>query len=550
MKRIVKILLVAIFLVTLAGAVGMFDQAKADYAVAFFNNLKHTKGKYHGQPFDLLPWESKIVRDVYGTVKADGLRQYKYIYIELPKKNGKSELGAGAAAYSLYADGEMGGEVYSCAGDRSQAGIIFDVAKEMVMQSPALLKRSRITGSETGSTKAIVDLKTKSLYKVLSSEAFSKHGYNISCCIFDELHAQPNRKLWDVMTQYTGVGREQPLWWVLTTAGDDPDRESIGWEVHEYALAVLSGEIIDPTWYVAIFNYEGDDIYNEENWYKANPSLGHNLKIEDMREDAVRAKYNKANERAFRWLRLNQWPTTKLSPWLPLDLWDQTIGKWTLEEQTGKICYIGMDLSSSTDLTALCALFPPQGKQLDWRAIWKAFIPKDNMRGRIASDHVDYEKWEKDGWIVPTDGNVIDVATVEGQILDWAKLYKVKEICIDRAFAAMLVQSLEAKDFIIVDIPQTFVTLTGPMNEIQTLLSTGKMSHEANMTARWCFGNTSIAKNGNEQIKYVKEHRGKSVVRTKRIDTTAAWVIAMARAMLFKLPVDISSVILGKDWGM
>ena len=190
----------------------MYDQEKADWAVEFYSSLKHTKGKYHGKPFTLLPWEEKIVRDVYGTVKEDGTRQYKYIYIEIPKKNGKSEFGAAAANYSLYADGEMGGEVYSCAGNREQAGIVFDVAKEMVMQSPALLKRSRITGSDTGSTKAIYDLKSNSKYKVLSAEAFSKHGYNISCCVFDELHAQPNRKLWDVMTSFSGVGREQPLW--------------------------------------------------------------------------------------------------------------------------------------------------------------------------------------------------------------------------------------------------------------------------------------------------------------------------------------------------
>jgi len=528
----------------------MYDQEKAAWAVEFFSSLKHTKGKYYGKPFILLPWEEKIVRDVYGTVKEDGTRQYKTIYVEIPKKNGKSELGAAAAVYSLYGDNEMGGEVYSCAGNREQAGIVFDVAKEMVMQSPALLKRSRITGSDTGSTKAIYDLKTKSKYRVLSAEAYSKHGYNLSGCVFDELHAQPNRKLWDVMTNFSGVGREQPLWWVLTTAGDDPDRESIGWEVHEYAMKILAGEIEDPTWYVVIFSYDGDDIYNEENWIQANPGLGHNLKIEDMREDSARAKYNLANERNFRWLRLNQWPTTKLSPWLPLDLWDKTVGKWTLDEQNGKICFVGLDLSSTTDLTALCALFPPQGTQLDWRAIWKAFIPKDNMKERIEKDHVDYDKFENKGWIISTDGNVVDYWAVKAQIMNWVNSFKVQEICMDRSFAAMLIQELEKADLQCIDVPQTFAVLTSPMNTIDTLMNKGKFSHENNLTARWCFGNTSIAKNGNEQIKYVKEHRGKSVVRTKRIDLTAAMVIAMARAQFFTFPVDINIQILDDEWGM
>lgn len=528
-----------------------FSEAHANHAVAFFENLKHTKGKFKGQPFILFDWEKKIVRDVYGTLKDDGTRLYKFAYIEIPKKNGKSELGAGAALYALYADGEMSGEVYSCAGNRKQAAIIFDVARDMVEQAPALLKRSRITGSVTGSAKAIIDLKTKSKYEVLSAEAYSKHGYSVSFCDFDELHAQPNRKLWDVMTAFSGSGREQPLWWVLTTAGDDPDRESIGWEVHEKAMKVLADPSADPTWYVVVYSYDGDDIYNEENWAKANPGLGFNLKIEDFREDALRAKESPANEKLFRWLRLNQWLTTKLSSWIPLEVWDQTNGDWSLEDQLGKECFIGFDLSTTTDLTAICAVFPPQGIQLDWRVIWKAFIPEENMRERIALDHVDYDKWETGEWIIPTDGNVIDYTIVKDKILEWNRLYKVVEVSADTSFATMLVQELEKEAGLkTIDIPQYFANLTDPMNTIETLMKSGKLTHEKNLCARWCFGNTSIAKNGNGQIKYVKEHKGGSVVRIKRIDTTAAWVIAMARARYYKGIVDLSAEILSPEWGM
>jgi len=313
-------------------------------------------------------------------------------------------------------------------------------------------------------------------------------------------------------------------------------------------MKILSGEVVDPTWYVTIFSYEGDDIYNEENWKLANPGLGHNLKIEDMREDAVRAKYNLANERNFRWLRLNQWPTTKLSPWLQLDLWDQTIGTWTIDDLKGKICFLGMDLSSTTDLTALCALFPPQGTQIDWRAIWKGFIPAENMKERTTKDHVDYDKFERAGSIIPIPGNVVDYTVLLTTIMEWVGTFRIQEICLDRSFAAMLVQELEKKDLVCVDVPQTFAVLTNPMNTIETLMKTpGKFTHENNLAARWCFGNTSIAKNGNEQIKYVKEHRGKSVVRTKRIDLTAALVIAMARAQYFAFPVDLSEAI-KKEW--
>ena len=548
MKRLIQTLLLAIVLGGFIGGV-MFSEAHANYAVSFFENLKHTKGRFYGEPFLLFDWEKKIIRDVYGTLKKDGTRQYKYVYVEIPKKNGKSELGAGAALYALYADGEMSGEVYSCAGNRKQAAIIFDVAKDMVEQAPALLKRSRVTGSVTGSAKAIVDLKTKSKYEVLSSEAFSKHGYSVSCCVFDELHAQPNRKLWDVMTHYAGDAREQPLWWILTTAGDDPDRESIGWEVHEYAMKVDSGEIVDPTWYVVRYGYDGDDIYNETNWYIANPGLGHNLKIEDFREAAVKAKNNPADEIQFRWLKLNQWLTTKLTSWLPIDLWDQTIGQWKVDDQSGKLCYIGMDLSTTTDLSALCAVFPPQGTQLDWRVIWKAFIPEENMKDRIAKDHVPYDQWVDKGWVIATEGNVIDYTMIKAEILNWKKEFKVQELPADRSFATMLIQELEKEGIICSDIPQHYKELTDPMNLIETLLKSGKMTHEDNRCARWCFGNTSISKNGNAQIKYVKEHRGKSVVRTKRIDTTAAWVIAMARAKNYQPVVDLSESVKKGSFG-
>lgn len=550
MKKAFGFLLCVYLIPMIFGGV-VFSKPHADRAVRFFENLKHTKGKFHGQPFILLPWEKRIVRDVYGTLNEDGTRQYKYIYTEEPKKNGKSEIGAGAALYHLYADGEWSGEVYGCAGERKQAGIIFDVAAEMVLQVPALVKRSKITGTAAGGTKVIKDLISKSKYEVLSAEAFSKHGYNPSCVIFDELHVQPNRSLWDVMTSQSGDAREQPIWWIFTTAGDDPDRVSICWEIHEKALKILSGEIIDPTWYVTIFNYEGDDIYNEKNWYKANPSLGTTISLKAVREAAQKAKNDPADERLFRWLRLNQWITTKLTTWLPLKLFEDTVGKdWKWEDLAGRDCYIGKDLSSTTDLTALCAVFPPQGEQLDWRVIWDVFIPEENMRERIKTDKVPYDEWLKQGWITATPGNVVDYTVVLERIATWKSLYNIIEDASDRSMAAMLTQEEEKLGITCVDIPQTFASLTGPINLVETLLKKGEMTHEDNPAAKWCFGNTSIAKNGNAQVKFVKESRGKSVVRTKRIDTSVALVCAMARAQFYGGTVDISSKILSKDWGM
>lgn len=525
MKRTVTILLTPVCLVIIA----MLNDKRADHGQNFIEHLMHTKGQFFGKPFILLDWEKTIVRDVYGTLKPDGTRQYKYVYIEIPKKQGKSEIAAAAALYHTFADGEMSGEIYSCAADRSQASLVFDVALSMVEQAPTLMKRAKITES----AKKIEDRKTGSIYKVESAEAYTKHGLNLSACIFDELHAQPNRDLWDVMTFGAGDARRQPIWWIITTAGDDPDRVSVGWEQHDYAMKILSGDIVDPTWYVVIYNYEGDDIYNEDNWAKANPSLGTTITLDTVREAAEKAKVKPADERLFRWLRLNQWITTKLTTWLPIDLFDSTVGAWTRADQLGKECYLGLDLSTTTDLSALAVVFPPQGDQADWRVFWHCWIPEEGMKERVNKDHVPYDQWAKGGWLTPTPGSVIDYTKIRETILEINKFHKVVELDCDRHFATMLLQELEQEKITCVDIPQTFSGLTGPMNQTEVLLKEHKLTHEASPVARWCFGNTSIAQNGQGFIKYVKEHKGKSVIRTKRIDPIAAWVTGMARAVTF-----------------
>ena len=568
MKRFASLLMIVILLAGCLGEAALFSEARADRAVRFFEQLKHTKGNFHGQPFILLHWEKQIIRDVYGTLKPDGTRQYKFVYVEIPKKNGKTELAAGAALYHLFADGERTGEIYGCAADREQASLVFDVAVDMIDQSPALAKRAKVVAS----MKKIIDRRSGSIYKAESAEAYTKHGLNLSACIFDELHAQPNRQLWDVMTFGAGDARRQPIWWIITTAGDDPDRVSIGWEQHEYAKKILTGEYIDPTWYVVIYGYDPEEneppdaIYNEALWHQVNPSLGTTIQIDAIREAAQKAKVKPAEERLFRWLRLNQWITTKLTTWQPISLFDETVGAWSRADLAGRDCYLGLDLSTTTDLSAICGVFPPQGMQLDWRVIWDAFIPADNMAERISKDHIPYDKWVDGVHLTATAGNTIDYTVILERIRLWKTLYNVKELDADRAFATMLLQVLEKDGLVCVDVPQTFVSLTDPMNQVEILLKgqppdpdlkaltgnlfTGHMTHEANKVARWCFGNTSIAKNGQGFIKFVKEHKGKSVDRTKRIDTTAAWINAMARARFYSAPVDLSAAIKDPEWGM
>ena len=231
-----------------------------------------------------------------------------------------SELGAALALNMLVNDDEWKAEVYSCASDRQQAGIVFDVAADMVRQSPALSRRITLIPS----TKRMVYQPTGSIYQVLSSEVATKHGLNVSACIFDELHTQPTRALYDVMTQGSGDARKQPLWVFLTTAGTD--RNSICWEMHQKALDIIEGRKHDPRFYPVVFGLPDDaDWTDEKNWYKANPSLDYTIAIDKVRDAFHKAQETPADENMFRQLRLNQWVKQSIR-WMPMDKWDECGG--------------------------------------------------------------------------------------------------------------------------------------------------------------------------------------------------------------------------------
>lgn len=499
-----------------------FDTEKALYTIQFIELLKHTKGKFHGQPFKLLDWQHSIIWDVYGTLDNRALRQYQYVYLEVPKKNGKTELAAAAGVYHTFADGEVKGEVYGCASDRGQASLAFDVAVDMIDQSPFLKNRCKYTASQ----KKLMDKVSGTTYQVLSAEAFTKHGLNASAVIFDELHAQPNRELWDVMTFGAGDARAQPIWWVITTAGDDPDRNSIGWEIHEKAAQILSGEKVDPRWYVRIYGLpEDQDPWDEANWFKVNPSLGHTIDIEKVRQAALAARNSLSEERLFRWLRLNQWIATKRVGWQPLTLWDQTLGAWDLSELVGKKCYPGVDLSSTTDLTAVCLLFPPQEGLPDWRAIFEAWIPEDNMKERVHRDGVPYDRWVNQKHLHATPGNIIDYDFVEARLIALSKQYKFQLYGTDPWNSRMLTQRLQREGIEGVEIAQNMANMSPAMKEIERLMKTGLMTHEYNPVARWCWGNVNVAVDGNGNIKPMKNKS------TDRIDLVVALINAMSVAI-------------------
>ena len=497
----------------------MFDEAKADYAVQFINCLKHTKGRWIGQPFELLPWQDRIIRDVFGTVKENGYRQYNTAYVEIPKKNGKSELAAGVALYMTCGDGEWGAEVYGCASDRQQASIVFDVAVDMVDQCPALKKRIK----PVMSVKRLVYQPTNSFYQVLSAEAYTKHGLNVHAVIFDELHSQPNRELFDVMTKGSGDARTQPLFFLITTAGTD--RHSVCIEQHQKTEDVLLGRKIDPTFYPVIYGVPDDADWSlEEVWHQANPSLGYTIDIEKVRNAYLSAKDNPAEENIFRQLRLNQW-VKQSTRWMQMEKWDACAFPVDERELLDRECYGGLDLSSSIDITAFVLVFPPRDDLEKYVILPYFWIPEENMVQRVRRDHVPYDVWEKQGMLMTTEGNVIHYGFIESYIDSLGKKFHIKEIAFDRWGAVQMVQNLEELGFTVVPFGQGFKDMSPPSKELMKLTLEQKLAHGGHPVLRWMMDNIFVRTDPAGNIKPDKEKS------TEKIDGAVAAVMALDRAI-------------------
>lgn len=499
----------------------MFDERKARRVTGFIECLKHTKGEFHGRPFELLPWQRKIIEEVFGTVRDEDptMRQYNTAYIEIPKKQGKSELGAAIALNMLCNDDEWKAEVYSCASDRQQAGIVFDVAVDMVKQSPALSKRIKIVPS----TKRMVYQPTGSIYQVLSSEVATKHGLNVSACIFDELHTQPTRALYDVMTQGSGDARKQPLWFFLTTAGTD--RNSICWEVHQKALDILEGRKFDPRFYPVIFGLPDDaDWTLEENWYKANPSLGYTIAIDKVRDAYHKALETPADENQFRQLRLNQWVKQSIR-WMPMDKWDECGTMVDPNQLEGRACYAGLDLSSTSDLTAFVLVFPPLDESEPYAVLPFFWVPEETLSLRVRRDHVPYDQWTRPGYIQTTEGNVVHYGYIEQFICQLGERYNIREIAHDRWNATMMVQTLEDDGFTMIPFGQGFKDMSPPTKELMRLVLEHKIAHGGHPVLRWNMDNAFVRTDPAGNLKLDKEKS------TEKIDGAIALIMGLDRAM-------------------
>ncbi len=496
-----------------------YDKDAADYAVMFIESLCHTKGTWAGKPFELIDWQEQIIRDLFGVLKPNGYRQFNTAYIEIPKKQGKSELAAAVALLLLCGDGEERAEVYGCAADRNQAKIVFDVAVDMVRFCPALSKRVKILESQ----KKITYLPTNSSYQVLSADVANKHGFNTHGVIFDELHTQPNRKLFDVMLQGSGDARMQPLYFLITTAGNDTN--SICYEVHQKAIDIAEGRKVDPTFYSVIYGAAEDEDWTDPKvWKKANPSLGITVGIDKVKAACESAQQNPGEENAFRQLRLNQWVKQSVR-WMPMDKWDACAFLVSEDDMEGRICYGGLDLSSTTDITAFVLVFPPLDEEDKYYVLPYFWIPEETLDLRVRRDHVPYDLWERQGTLMTTEGNVVHYGYIEKFIERLGEKFNIREIAFDRWGAVQMVQNLEGMGFTVVPFGQGFKDMSPPTKELMKLVLEEKIAHGGHPVLRWMMDNIFIRTDPAGNIKADKEKS------TEKIDGAIATIMGLDRAI-------------------
>jgi len=476
------------------------------------NQLTHTKGPFAGQTFHLRRWQEKILRQLFAVDRLTHRRRIRTCLLMLPRKNGKSELAAALAIDGLLFDGEIGAEVYSAAADKDQAALVFNVAAQMIRNDAELLAACEIIDSQ----KRIVHRKTGSFYRAISAEAYSKHGFNCSRLIYDELASAPSRELWDVLTTSTGA-RAQPQVIAISTAGYD--RHSILWEVYSHAKRVLADPSIDPSFLPVIFEAPPEaDWTSEAVWRACNPALGDFRSLEELRIACARAKEIPAQENTFRRLYLNQW-TEQASRWIAMTAWDACLGPIDRAALRGRRCFIGLDLSSTTDLTAVVAVFPMG----EWFAVLPHFfIPADRIQQRVTRDRVPYDVWRREGFVTATPGPVVDYDAVRALLTDWDAEFDLKMIAYDPWNATDLVSRLEKIDGLpCVKMRQGFASLSAPTKSLETAILSKRLRHDGHPVLRWNLSNAAVEGDAAGNVKLSKE------ASTEKIDGAVALVMAL-----------------------
>lgn len=511
---------------------------RADRAQAFFQEiLVHTKGRYARRPFILAKWQREdIIRPIFGTVVwsaefGEYVRRYLVVWIELARKNGKSELLAGIMLYLLVSDGEESAELYGCARDRDQASLVFDVAMRMVQLSPILNRRLTIRAH----LKRIIDPKSNSFYQVIAADAAGALGSNPSGVAADEILAWRDRGMWDA--QRTGMGsgaRRQPMLAAATTAGNDP--AGFAAAMHAEMQRVADDPDRAPHVFVYMRNTPKEaDPFDERNWPYANPALGDFLSVEAMRKEAIEAKNDPAAENSFRQFKLNQW-VNQTTRWMPMHLYKNTSGDLWLNPTAGRdllkgrVAWAGFDLAAKMDLCSWCLLFPgPDGAPLD--VLWRFWLPEAALPHLDKHNDGKVSRWVAEGWITATEGEVLDYDTVYAHVAEDAKAFKIAGGDCDKWSMFPVIQEIAKRTGLreeqsLITRQNTYADMTPGMTALMGLVKEQRFHHHGNPVAQWCFDNVEVAhpRDNPDLIRPAKPERGAT---GKRIDAVPAASLAV-----------------------
>lgn len=503
------------------------------------NFIKLGKGRWQGLPMNLLPWHELICGSIYGWIKPDGLRRFRRGYVEVPKKNSKTTLFSAIGLYMLDGDGEPSPEIYNCANERDQAGILWGIAAEMVEAEPYLMDHINVIRS----TKRLV-IGTNAWFAAWSSDNSGKDGPNAHCILVDELHewkGSAAREFWRKI-RYAGIARDQPLLLTITTAGDD--KYSLCWEQRIAAKRVLDGISDDLSFFACIYGADPEKIKNdpdywktEECWKEANPSYEIILKKEDFEADVSEVENDPTAKAAFLRYRLGVWIDSD-SPWLASDVWPKNKGEpFTEEDLKGQLCYAGLDMSSVHDFTAITYVFPYLMGILDaenkpvkkFKIVSRIFCPEDTLAERIRkADEASMRDWFDQGFIRATPGSAIDHEHIFEQIKKDSEYFQIKEVAYDRNSAAWIIQEMqkELPHIELFPFNQSMVGMSTPTKSLKASLMKGRIEHNGNPVLAWMASNAVPETDGlnNERL-----HKGKS---RDKIDGIIAMIMGYNQAEL------------------
>lgn len=502
-----------------------FDIARAEHIVEFFPTfLRHSKGQWAGQPFELLDWQrDDVIMPLFGWVREDGFRRFSRAYVEIPKKNGKSTLAAGIGLYMLCGDNEAGAEVYSAASDQKQAAIVHKEAINMADTSDELMAALTLNRS----THVIQYPETRSWYTAISSKGNTKEGLNAHCVICDELHAWYGNELFNTL-RYAMRARREPLFFMITTAGDDPD--SICRQQHDYARGVLNGSKVDQRYFAYIRaadpDPQVDDPWSEETWRKANPSFGITISIDQFREDAEEARQSPGTEATFKRYGLNIW-TSGDNPWLPMDRWHRCRRTYEAQDLFGETCCAGLDLSQTRDTSSVVLSFPMPRDRV--RLLPKFWLPTNTALEY--RDRAKFIEWGEQGLIELIDGDVIEYSVIR-DYLNWCyENFELRMLLYDDRYALPVIQRLVEEDGwdedVLVKFPQNMNTFCGPTAEFERRVINGTLQHNGHEVLTWQAGNAIVRTDANANKRPVKPKPNDY----RKIDGIVAGIMALDGAL-------------------